>query len=151
MAPVASGIFVAEIPVRFAHCDPAGIVFYPRYFEMFNSVVEDWCAEGLGVGFRELHLGQGLGLPTAHIETDFSAPSQLGDVLRAELSVQKLGGASITLSIRLLGPEGGQRVKSELVLVMMDLQRQRAVPIPDTLRERMRAFCTTDQKNEKGK
>jgi 4-hydroxybenzoyl-CoA thioesterase len=79
MAPSVAAVspFVAEIPVRFAHCDTAGIVFYPRYFEMFSGVVEDWCADGLGVSFRELHLEQGLGLPTVHIETDFAAPSQL--------------------------------------------------------------------------
>ena len=33
--------------VRFGHCDPAGIVFYPRYFEMLNALVEDWISEGL--------------------------------------------------------------------------------------------------------
>ena len=26
--------------VLFRHCDPAGIVFYPRYFEMMNDTVE---------------------------------------------------------------------------------------------------------------
>ena len=31
--------FIAQRKVRFQHCDPAGIVFYPRYFEMLNSVV----------------------------------------------------------------------------------------------------------------
>ena len=33
--------------VRFAHCDPAGIGFYPRYFDLFNSAVEDWFQTGL--------------------------------------------------------------------------------------------------------
>ena len=31
--------FTTQRKVRFQHCDPAGIVFYPRYFEMINSVV----------------------------------------------------------------------------------------------------------------
>jgi 4-hydroxybenzoyl-CoA thioesterase len=141
--------FVAEIPVRFAHCDPAGIVFYPRYFEMFNALVEDWCADGLGISFRELHLERGLGVPTVHIETDFTAPSGLGEVLRAELSVLKLSRASITVSIRMRGPQGDQRVKAELVLVMMDLQRRRAVPIPEQLRRRIAAFCATQEQREK--
>ncbi|CPO21707.1 4-hydroxybenzoyl CoA thioesterase [Bordetella pertussis] len=34
--------FVSEVEVRFRHCDPAGIVFYPRYFEMINDFVEEW-------------------------------------------------------------------------------------------------------------
>ena len=31
-----------EMPqkVLFKHCDPAGIVFFPRYFEMMNDCVE---------------------------------------------------------------------------------------------------------------
>ena len=33
-------IYYRTIQVEFNHCDPAGIVFYPRYFEMTNSVVE---------------------------------------------------------------------------------------------------------------
>ena len=33
-------IFERNKRVRFAHCDPAGIVFYPRYFEMLNELVE---------------------------------------------------------------------------------------------------------------
>ena len=32
--------FTAEMTVAFRHCDPAGIVFYPRYFEMINDFVE---------------------------------------------------------------------------------------------------------------
>lgn len=134
--------FTARLQVRFGDCDPAGIVFYPRYFEMFNSVVEDWCADGLGLSFREMHQERGLGLPTVHLETDFRAPSRLGDVLRAELSVQKLGRASLTLQIILRGAAGEERVAARLVLAMMDLQSAQALPIPQQLRERMAAYLT---------
>ena len=37
--------FSHEQRVRFGHCDPAGIVFYPRYFEMINLT-------GRGLGSR---------------------------------------------------------------------------------------------------
>ena len=36
-----------EVLVQFAHCDPAGIVFYARYFEIINEVVEDWFEDAL--------------------------------------------------------------------------------------------------------
>jgi len=133
--------FATDVTVRFGDCDPAGIVFYPRYFEMFNNLVEDWCAQGLGASFRELHLERGLGLPTVHVETSFIAPSELGEVLRAELRVQKLGGASVTVSIRLAGPAGEDRVRASLALVMMDLKERRAVRIPEPLRSRIAAFA----------
>ena len=40
-------VYRSTVLVRFADCDPAGIVFYPRYMEMFNALVEDWFREGL--------------------------------------------------------------------------------------------------------
>lgn len=43
----------STILIRFAHCDPAGIVFFPRYLEMFNNLIEDWCRDELGVSDRK--------------------------------------------------------------------------------------------------
>ena len=43
-----------EVLVRFAHCDPGGIVFYARYFEMINGVVEDWFEDALEASFSGL-------------------------------------------------------------------------------------------------
>lgn len=34
--------------VRYAHCDPGERVYFARFFDMFNAVLEDWFAEGLG-------------------------------------------------------------------------------------------------------
>lgn len=31
--------FYSERLVRFSYCDPAGIVFYPQYFIMFNGLL----------------------------------------------------------------------------------------------------------------
>lgn len=137
--------FVRSVQVRFGDCDPAGIVFYPRYFEMFNNLVEDWCADALGTSFQELHGVRGLGLPTVHIETDFVATSKLGDRLGAALSVLKIGGASVTVSIRLRGGDRGERVRATLVLVLMDLQAARATRIPEAMRERMAQYQVGDR------
>lgn len=141
----AAETFAMRIPVRFADCDPAGIVFYPRYFEMFNSVVEDWCAAGLGLSFRQLHVERRLGFPTVHIETDFVAPSMLGDVLRAELAVQEMGRTSVTLTIMLSSLEGEIRVCGRLILALIDLESKRAVPIPERMRARMASFLSVRQ------
>ena len=85
--------------IRFAHCDPAGIVFYPRYVELCNEVVEDWFAEGLGVGFAELHQARRIGVPAVRLEVEFAAPSRIGDVLGFRLAVTELGRTSATLRI----------------------------------------------------
>lgn len=136
--------FATEILVRFGDCDPAGIVFYPRYYEMFNSVVEDWCDAGLDLDFHTMHMERGLGVPAVRIETDFIQPSRLGDRLRAELAVHRLGRASLHVGIKLIGPDSKERVRAKLVLALMDLKSARAVALPDDLRARMQRFMTAD-------
>ncbi len=139
--------FTTQIAIRFAHCDPAGIVFYPRYFEMINSVVEDWCAEGLGVSFHEMHIRRGIGLPTVHIETDFVKASELGETLLVELSVVKLGSSSAEIHLLFSGPQQDLRLKARLVLVMMDLKLRKAIALPDELRDGMKKYhAATDEK-----
>ena len=133
-------VFSTPISIRFAHCDPAGIVFYPRYFELINGVVEDWCAQGLGMSFHEMHMVQGIGLPTVHIETDFVKTSVMGDELIAELRVTKLGRASATVEILMLGQEQDLRLKARLVLVMAQVQERKAIALPTQLREQMQKY-----------
>jgi 4-hydroxybenzoyl-CoA thioesterase len=135
----------AKILVRFAHCDAAGIVFYPRYMEMFNELVEDWFRESLGYSFREMHRpdsktpGENVGIPTVRLEVDFTAPSELGDVLDAELTVREMHNSSFVLTIVLHGANGKPRVSGRLVLVFLDLTARRAIPIPERVRGRMAA------------
>jgi 4-hydroxybenzoyl-CoA thioesterase len=86
------------IRVEFNHCDPAGIVFYPRYFEMTNSVLENFFRDEVGYSYDAM-MTDGIGVPTARIETDFRAPSRLGDVLDWGLVVERLGGSSVTFRL----------------------------------------------------
>ena len=38
--------FIKKEKVRFQHVDYAGIVFYPRFLEMLNCLVEDYYGTG---------------------------------------------------------------------------------------------------------
>lgn len=129
-----------QILVRFGDCDAAGIVFYPRYFDMFNSLVEDWCREELNFSFGEIVTRRGWGLPTVHLEVDFLAPSVFGDVLSAMLSVTALGKTSINLNILLQGPDSVDRVRGKVTLVLIDRKQHRAIPVPDEVRIRILEF-----------
>ena len=125
--------FQSRRRISFADCDPAGIVFHPRYLEMINAVIEDWFAEGLGKSFAQLHLQERKGVPTVQISTEFPAPGRMGDELVFTLGVSKLGTSSIGLSVD--GARAGELlVKSRLTLVYMDLESARSEPLPDDLR-----------------
>jgi len=132
--------FRKQILVRFGDCDAAGIVFYPRYLEMFNNFVEDWYREALHFSFTEIVTTRGWGLPTVRLEVDFLVPSVFGDYLSASLAVREIGTSSLTLDISLRGPDGTDRVRGKVVLVMIDRRNLKAIPIPDDVRARIVPF-----------
>jgi 4-hydroxybenzoyl-CoA thioesterase len=132
--------FCKQVLVRFGDCDPAGIVFYPRYLEMFNNLVEDWYREALHFSFTEIVTTRGWGLPTVRLEVDFLAPSVFGEYLSASLAVREIGASSLTLDISFRGHDGADRVRGKVVLVMIDRRNVKAIPIPDDLRARIVAF-----------
>ncbi len=109
--------FLFEQAVLFRHCDPAGIVFYPRYFEMINDCVEAFFDQVLGLPFAKLHT-QG-GVPTAEIQTQFRRPSRIGDLLILELNCQRVGRSSLQISVEArCGDE--TRFASQSTLVFVD-------------------------------
>jgi 4-hydroxybenzoyl-CoA thioesterase len=129
-----------QVLVRFGDCDAAGIVFYPRYLEMFNSLVEDWYRDALLFSFTEIVTTRGWGLPTVHLEVDFAASSVFGEHLSATLYVREIGTSSLTLDISLQGPDGSDRVRGKIVLVLSDRRNHKAIPIPADVRRRILAF-----------
>ena len=128
--------FTLPQKVRFQHCDPAGIVFYPRYFEMITATVEEWFAQRLGVPFETLHGPLGAAVPTASISVDFHAPSRLGDILEFRLRPTRIGRSSVGLSIEACcGPE--KRLSMESTLVFTKAGASKPDSWPEDLRARI--------------
>lgn len=130
--------FHTQTIVRFAHVDPAGIVFYPRYFEMLNGAVEDMFAEQIGVDFATMHLDRKIGVPTVNLSVDFHAASRLGEVLDFTIGIEKVGGSSATLNVAVTCG-GAPRLSIRVVLVCMDLVAGKSVPWPDDMRPQVTA------------
>lgn len=139
-----AGRFERVRRIRFGHCDPAGIVYYPHYMAMLNHQVEDWIDQGLGIPYAALVAERRVGLPTVRLEVDFRAVSRMGEDVVFGLAVERLGGRSITLAldVRGTGPDaGGLRLQARKVLVTTDLDTHRAIALPSDLRAAIEAFA----------
>ncbi|MDM0024328.1 acyl-CoA thioesterase [Variovorax saccharolyticus] len=134
MSEAAAAAFRRERLIRFSDCDPAGIVFYPQYFVMFNGLVEDW-VNAMGVGYQRLIVEQRIGLPTVRVEADFRAVSRFGDSVTLALVVERLGTRSLTLALQCVGADGELRMQMRQVLVTTSLETHRALEIPAALRD----------------
>jgi 4-hydroxybenzoyl-CoA thioesterase len=132
-------IFQSEKLIRFHHCDPAGIVFYPQYFVLFHELLEDWFNRGLGVNYADFVSKERRGLPTAHIDCDFRAPSKIGETVQLRLAVKRIGNSSVTLAVAVHGGDT-LRVTANQVLVLISLQDGTVLAIPEDLKRRFARF-----------
>ena len=128
-------MFTHEEKVLFKHCDPAGIVFFPRYFEMINDCVEHFFSQDLNWPFETV-LKNG-GVPTAEIQTRFTAPSRHGDLLTMNLAVMEVGQSSMryVLSIS-CGAEARAKAEARLVHVA---NTGRPTPWPTEIADKLAA------------
>jgi 4-hydroxybenzoyl-CoA thioesterase len=134
--------FTTTRTVRFADCDPAGIVFFPQYMVMLNTLVEQWFDEGLHIAYAQVIGARRTGLPTVRLEVDFTAVSRHGEVLDQHLVVEKLGRSSLQLRHEFLGG-GALRLRARQVLVCTSLATHRPVALPEDIRAAILPFVET--------
>ena len=131
-------VFKKECMIRFAHCDPAGIVFHPNFFVLFNGLTEDWFREGMGFPWEKMPSHDVL-IPVVSIQSDFFKPFHIGDQGEMRLWVSHIGNSSFTVEIEFYKGEE-LHVKCREVMVCIGSKNRRSTPIPQDLREKMKEF-----------
>jgi 4-hydroxybenzoyl-CoA thioesterase len=139
--------FERPVRIRFSHCDPAGIVFFPQYLVMTNALVEDWFNEGLHVDYAQMIGQRRLGLPIVKLDCEFSRPSQMGETIMLTLTVAAIGRRSITIDI--LGHCNGEaRFRAKQVLVTTSLESGRSIDIPTDIAGSLAKFAPQPELRE---
>ena len=115
--------FTKKEKIKFKHVDYAGIVFYPRFLEMLNDLVEDWFEEALDRPFSKIH--QTNGIPTVDLKVQFKKAARLGETLTKKLWVINLGGASVNCGFRFEDEEGKTCLEGEVTLVNVAISEDR--------------------------
>jgi 4-hydroxybenzoyl-CoA thioesterase len=96
-------------------------------------VVENFFADEAGHSFARM-MAEGQGVPTARVETNFHAPSRLGDRLDFTLDVARIGGASVNV---MLTARCAQELRITADLTLVWVQSGRPAPWPEALRSRL--------------
>ncbi|WP_353084724.1 thioesterase family protein [Flavobacterium sp.] len=134
--------FVKQEKIRFQHVDYAGIVFYPRFLEMLNCLVEDWFEEALGRPFSQMH--ETNGIPTVDLKVQFKKAARLGEILTKKLWVKNLGGASILCGFSFEDAQGSVCLEGEVTLVNVTINDDRkdikATPFNEEMKLKIATF-----------
>lgn len=139
--------FTVHKRVRFQHCDPAGIVFYPQFYVLLHEVQEDFLAH---IGFAEHDLiAKGMGLPIVDMKTEFLGMCRHGDVLTLTLELTRIGGASLGMHYEIHaftqtpGAPPAIKLRAHGVVVYSTVPHGKPVRIPDDLRLALQPYLQT--------
>lgn len=115
--------FIKEEQIRFKHTDFAGIVFYPRFLEMLNDLVEDWFEEALDRPFSKIH--ETNGIPTVDLKVQFKNAARIGDVLTKKLWVKELKNSSVVCGFIFINQDDKTVLEGEVTLVNVSIAADR--------------------------
>lgn len=91
-----------SVEIEFGDCDPAGIVYYPNYFRMFDASTAHLFEAALGM--KKIawirHFGI-VGIPMVDTGAKFLRPSAFGDVVSIETTITELRRSSFVVGHRL--------------------------------------------------
>ncbi len=130
--------FRSQLKIRFGDIDRAGIVYYPRFLHYFHIALEEFFISQLNIEYHEIIEKHRIGLPTVHLETDFSKPFSYGDDIEVEVLVQNVGNTSITFGYRVFKKGDVEpRIVGQNVTVCLNMDTFKKMEIPDWLRQRL--------------
>ncbi|HOX24274.1 MAG TPA: acyl-CoA thioesterase [Candidatus Krumholzibacteria bacterium] len=121
--------WTCRLPVRLRHSDAAGVIFYPRLFELAQDAYEA-LIDHLGAPLGPRLEGGGPLLPIAHCEADYLAPIRVGMTLAIEISVVREGKTSFTLGYVFRSEDGAEVARAQTVHVAVEKMGGRPVPLP---------------------
>jgi len=142
LASLPAAVWREPVLIRFSHCDPAGIVYFARYFDIANGVVEDWFTAALRLSYHDFIGPRRVGLGFANVSCDFVRPGMMGEQVVFAVVVEAIGNASVKLALYAYRDDAPV-LAMRLVMVTTSLTAHRAIPIPDDLRAALELYRET--------
>lgn len=130
--------------IYFEDTDAGGIVYHASWLRFFERARTDWL-RSLGLAQSHLARDHGVGFVVRDMQIGYLRPARLDDLVRTELRLLHLRGASISLAQHaLLDDTHTPLVEAQVRIAVMRLSDGRPAPLPAALRERVSAQAATE-------
>ena len=129
-----------NVRIQWGDCDPAGIVFYPRYFAIFDDSTAALFERAVGMTMYQMRRHYNFaGTPLVDARARFLIPSRYGDDVVVESTMGEMRRSSFEVRHRILKSGALSVEGSETrVWVCEDANGQiKGQPIPDEVRARL--------------
>ena len=133
--------FTIRRTVKWGECDPAGIVYTPRFLDYAIEAAEAWFKEITGYHWNTTRQEMALGSPMVHCSLDFYHPLRPEDVFDLSVALERLSRATYQLGIAGHDMAGTHCFQAKLVGALVSYETKKAVRIPAEFRARMEAYA----------
>lgn len=131
---------VSRHAVRMYDTDSAQILFFGNQFRFINDAFEDLLAE-MEINFFTLFTQNEFGFVVVHAESDYLAPSRVGDHLEISTWISHIGTSSFEVSYELFNLNSKKPIgKSKSVHVTIQPKTGKKIPIPSLFREKLQTY-----------
>ncbi|NIZ12055.1 thioesterase family protein [Phaeobacter sp. HF9A] len=128
---------------RHGECDPAGIVYTPAFFNVFNRAIEAWFCECLGLSYYDFLGPRRIGLGYVNAHAEFFSPVKMGQKVDYFIRVTRIGGKSYALELNaMLGDT--EALRGLFTTVTTDLDTHSSINIPTDLRDALNRYVFSD-------
>ena len=118
--------------INFYHCDPAGILFYARLFEICHSVYEEMISSfELEDNFWQ---NDDYVVPIVKCDAGFYKPVKPGEDVTIELVVKELRETTFVLSYSIKNDSDIEVASAKTVHIFVDKKKWKGKEIKDSLR-----------------
>lgn len=124
--------FTHKLRVRYAECDPQGVVFNAHYLAYLDTSITELWRAALGA-YQEM-MDRGVDLVVAEAQLRWRAPARFDDELMLEVAVTQMSNTAITTQHR-ISRDDEAIVEGTLRHVVVDRETLAKTPIPDWLRD----------------
>jgi acyl-CoA thioester hydrolase len=133
-----SASFRHEFRVRYAECDPQGIVFNANYVAYLDHTFSELWREAFG-SYQSM-LERGVDMVVGEINLNFRSSARFDELITMELEVERLGNTSITTRFRCVR-EGEPLVEGWIRHVFVDRESWEKTPLSDWLRQGLAPYA----------
>ncbi len=131
-------MFTYETRIKLRDTDAAGVIYFPRLFELVSDAYEAFLAEG-GFDIFNAYAGKtDFLLPVVHAEADYQAPLRAGDRIGIEVVVERIGTSSYSFVFTVRNESGGICAVARKSHVAVSRTTWKSVPIPEPVANALR-------------
>jgi acyl-CoA thioester hydrolase len=131
--------FTHRIRVRYAECDPQGVVFNANYYAYYDLLITELWREA--IGSYDAMLENGADLAVVESRARFISPARFDDELDLTARIARLGNTAMTTKVEITKAADGSPVtEGEIHHVFIDPATYRKRPIPEDIRAALQPY-----------